>query len=63
MYFTRRCTKSPSVYAPTINPELASERQIQVINAMVKYDYLTDSQKEDLLNQIEEKQNERNDNE
>ena len=54
---------APSVYAPTINPDLASERQIQVINAMVKYDYLTDSQKEDLLNQIEEKQNERNDNE
>ena len=31
---------APSVYAPTKNPELAKERQAQVLNKMVKYDYL-----------------------
>lgn len=32
---------APSVYAPTKNPELAKQRQKQVINKMVKYKYLT----------------------
>ncbi len=45
---------APSVYAPTQNPKLASQRQIQVINAMVKYGYLTDIQKAKILNEIEE---------
>lgn len=44
---------APSVYAPTINPELAKERQIQVINAMFKYGYLTDAQKQQLLIKLE----------
>ncbi|MDO4280350.1 MAG: biosynthetic peptidoglycan transglycosylase [Peptococcaceae bacterium] len=32
---------APSVYAPTVNYDLARQRQRQVLNAMVKYDYLT----------------------
>ena len=32
---------APSVYAPTKNPELAKERQIQVLNKMVKFNFLT----------------------
>ena len=31
---------APSVYAPTKNPELAKQRQAQVLNKMVKYNYL-----------------------
>ena len=32
---------APSVYAPTVNPGLAKQRQKQVLNKMVKYEYLT----------------------
>lgn len=32
---------APSVYAPTKNPELAIQRQKQVMNKMVEYEYLT----------------------
>jgi len=32
---------APSVYAPTKNPELAKQRQAQVLKKMVKYNYLT----------------------
>lgn len=32
---------APSVYAPTKNPELAKQRQAQVLYKMVKYNYLT----------------------
>ena len=32
---------APSVYAPTVNPDLAKQRQKQVIDKMVKYGYLT----------------------
>ena len=32
---------APSVYAPTVNPDLAKQRQKYVLNAMVKYGYLT----------------------
>ena len=34
---------APSVYAPTKNPELAKQRQKQVINKMIEYKYLTQS--------------------
>ena len=40
---------APSVYAPTKNPELAKERQAQVLKKMVKYKYLTKKQAEDIL--------------
>lgn len=35
---------APSVYAPTKNPELAKERQAQVIEKMIKNKYLTEEQ-------------------
>ena len=39
---------APSVYAPTKNPDLAKQRQNQVLDRMVKYEYLT----EERANQI-----------
>lgn len=35
---------APSIYAPNINPTLAKQRQAQVINAMLKYGYISNEQ-------------------
>lgn len=35
---------APSVYAPTVNLELAEQRQSQVLDAMVKYKYLSNEE-------------------
>ena len=35
---------APSVYAPTVNPELAAQRQQQVISDMVRWRYLTENE-------------------
>lgn len=43
---------APSIYAPTKNPELAKQRQKQVINKMIKYNYLTQEKANEILNQI-----------
>jgi membrane peptidoglycan carboxypeptidase len=43
---------APSVYALNENPQLAKERQLQVLDCMVKYNYLSESQAEDVINQI-----------
>lgn len=40
---------APSVYSPTKNPELSKERHAQVLNKMVKYEYLTEEQADQLL--------------
>ena len=40
---------APSVYAPTKNPELAKQRQAQVLKKMVKYKYLTQEQADSIL--------------
>lgn len=40
---------APSVYAPTVNPELAKERQLQVIQKMIKYDALTEEEAKKIL--------------
>lgn len=40
---------APSVYAPTKNPELAKERQAQVLNKMVKYNYLSQEDADNVL--------------
>ena len=40
---------APSVYAPTKNPELAKQRQAQVLKKMVKYKYLSKEQAENIL--------------
>ena len=39
---------APSVYAPTKNPDLAKERQAQVIEKMIKNHYLTKEQAESI---------------
>jgi hypothetical protein len=44
---------APSVYAPTKNPELAKQRQKQVMNKMIKYDYLTQEEADKILKQVE----------
>ena len=42
---------APSVYAPTKNPDLASQRQKQVLEKMVKYEYITEEEKNNILEQ------------
>lgn len=44
---------APSVYALNENPQLAKERQKQVLNSMVKYNYLSQSEAEAVINQSE----------
>lgn len=44
---------APSVYAPTKNPDLAIQRQKQVIQKMVKRGSLTQSEAEELYKEIE----------
>lgn len=43
---------APSIYSPTKNPELARQRQAQVLNKMVKYNYLTQEDANKLLNNM-----------
>ena len=40
---------APSVYAPTKNPELARQRQAQVIRKMLKQGYLTSEQANEII--------------
>ena len=42
---------APSVYAPTKNPELAIQRQKQVMNKMIEYEYLTQEEANKILEQ------------
>lgn len=44
-------TNAPSVYAPTKNPELAKQRQKQVIKKMIKYGYLTEEEANSIISQ------------
>jgi len=44
---------APSVYAPTKNPDLAAQRQRQVLDKMVKYEYITEEEKEEILSKVE----------
>ncbi len=39
---------APSIYAPTVNPDLAKKRQKKVISSMVKYGYLTQEQADNI---------------
>jgi len=41
---------APSVYAPTKNPDLASQRQRQVLEKMLRYEYITEEQMNQILN-------------
>lgn len=40
---------APSVYAPTVNPELANQRQRQVMKKMIEYGYLTEKEAKEIL--------------
>lgn len=42
---------APSIYSLTKNPELAKQRQKQVMKKMIKYGYLTEEKANDILNQ------------
>ena len=44
---------APSVYAPTKNPDLATQRQKSVIQSMVKYGDLSEKDAKDLLKKLE----------
>lgn len=40
---------APSVYDPTVNPDLAEQRRQQVLGKMVRYGFLTEAQAEEIL--------------
>ena len=40
---------APSVYAPTVNPTLAKQRQQHVIKKMIEYGYITNEQALEIL--------------
>lgn len=40
---------APSVYAPTKNPDLAKQRQRQVLEKMVRYEYITQEEMDEIL--------------
>jgi len=40
---------APSVYAPTKNPDLAAQRQRQVLERMVRYEYITQQEMDEIL--------------
>ena len=44
---------APSVYAPTVNPELAKQRQKQVMDKMIENGYLTEEEANEILKQAE----------
>ena len=45
---------APSVYAPTVNPDLTRSRQEKVISDMVENGYLSETDSESLLNSLDE---------
>ena len=49
---------APSVYAPTKNPHLAAQRQRQVLEKMVRYEYITEEEKNEIIKNIEETEGE-----
>lgn len=55
----RQCTllagipNAPSVYAPTVNPGLAEERRIQVVDAMYNAETISASERDSLLDSAE----------
>ena len=44
---------APSVYAPTVNPKLTRSRQEKVISDMVENSYLSEQDKNDLINKLD----------
>lgn len=47
---------APSVYSPTVNFELASQRQNQVLTKMVEYGYISEEEKNEILIQKDDYQ-------
>ena len=45
---------APSVYAPTKNPELAKQRQRQVMEKMIENGYLTEEEADETIKQGED---------
>lgn len=45
---------APSVYAPTVNPELSKQRLRQVINKMIANNYLTEEEANEIIEQGED---------
>lgn len=43
---------APSIYAPTVRPDLTRSRQEKVISSMVEYGYLAENEKTELLNNL-----------
>ena len=41
---------APSVYSPTKNKELSKKRQSAVLRQMVKYEYISEEQKQEIEN-------------
>ena len=44
---------APSVYAPTVNPDLAKERQEHVLNKMVEYGYISSEDANSIKNKVD----------
>ena len=40
---------APSVYAPTVNPDLAKKRQSHVLNSMVNYGYISQEEADNII--------------
>ena len=40
---------APSAYCPTKHLNMAKQRQIQVLDKMVKYEFITENEKEEIL--------------
>ena len=45
---------APSVYSPTVNPDLTRSRQEKVISSMVEYNYLSNTDSNSLFNSLDE---------
>ena len=43
---------APSVYAPTKNPDLAAQRQRQVLERMVRYEYISQDELDEILERV-----------
>ena len=45
---------APSVYAPTVNPDLTRDRQEKVISSMVEYNYISETDANNLIDSLDE---------
>lgn len=45
---------APSVYAPTVNPDLTRDRQEKVISSMVEYNYISETDANNLIDSLDD---------